>query len=66
MNDEVVFKFQQLYSDGSSTEVIFKEHDDINIYVFHDLCKRAAVAFGYLPVSVERGFGETNFDEAII
>ena len=55
--ENTTYEFQQYYSDGTSVELIFQENEDIdNCYRFHDLCKRAAVTFGYSPEAVKEVF----------
>ncbi len=64
--ENTTYEFQQYCPDGTSVELIFQENEDTdNCYRFHDFCKRAAIAFGYLSETVERVFGETNCEEML-
>ena len=60
------YEFREWSEDGTNIDLEFTEDDDImNCYRFHDLCKRFAIAIGYMPSTVERVFGETQYDEMI-
>lgn len=60
MSNHEFFSFSNT-SDGVTTTVSFSgSTEGTTVYTFQDMCKRAAMAFGYMDSSVEDAFGETN------
>lgn len=61
MKNEIRIDFSQWEPDESCVELSFVENDDnMDIFRFHDYCKRFAAAVGYTNSSIEKVFGETN------
>lgn len=59
------YEFRQWCPDGTDVNLTFDEDESLmNCYRFHDFCKRAAIAFGYMPETVEKVFGETDYEKA--
>ena len=51
--------------DTDENTVVFEidiDEDNMNCYRLHDYCKRFAVACGYMPETVEKIFGKTDYD----
>lgn len=60
--NEICIEFTQWNPDGTKTALEFIENDDVmDIFYFHDLCKRFAAAVGYANSSIEKAFGETKY-----
>ena len=54
---EITFMYEA--DEEPSTFISFTDDaDEMDIYKFHDYCKRAAVAMGYSETSVYKAFGE--------
>lgn len=59
---QVTINFIQWNPDGTKIELEFVENDDeLDVFHFHDLCKRFAAAVGYMDGSIEKAFGETKY-----
>ena len=64
MMDTTTYEFREWHEDGTNISLEFTVDDDeMNCYKFHDFCKRFAAAIGYLPSTIEKCFGETNYEE---
>ena len=62
MENEVRIEFTQWNPDDTRVELSFTENnDEMDVYHFHDFCKRFAAAVGYTDVSIEKAFGETKY-----
>lgn len=57
------YSFSYIDEDGTNTSLSFSiDTDKMNLYKFHDMCKRFALALTYSPEQVEEIFGETIYD----
>lgn len=64
--EEIRYSFSEWRPDDTNISLDFTEDDNkMNCYRFHDFCKRFALAVGYMPSTVEKVFGETQYDEMI-
>ena len=60
--NEVQIEFTQWNPDGTRVELTFTEdEDELDVFRFHDICKRFAAAVGYMDSSIEKAFGETKY-----
>jgi len=60
------YEFRVYYDDDTSIELSFTENEEeMNCYRLHDLCKRFARACGYMPSTIEKVFGPTNYEEML-
>ena len=61
---EVRYSFSEWDADNTNISLDFTwDEDTMNCARFHDFCKRFAYAVGYMPSTVERCFGETQYEE---
>ena len=64
--EEIRYSFSEWQKDGRNISLDFTEDDArMNCYLFHDLCKRFAVAIGYPSDLVEKVFGKTQYEEML-
>lgn len=62
MNKETSIEFTQWNPDGTRVELSFHENeDDMDVYHFHDFCRRFAAAVGYLESSINDAFGQVKY-----
>ena len=62
--DKMTLEFRQYNSDDTTVELSFIENEDeMNCAKFHDLCKRFAYACGYMPSTIEKFFGSSQYEE---
>ena len=62
--NSTTYEFRKWNEDGTNVDLEFTVDEDImNCYCFHDFCKRFALAVGQLPSTVEKVFGETQYNE---
>lgn len=60
MSNHEFFSFSNT-SGGVTTTISFSgSSEGTTVYTFQDMCKRAAMAFGYADNSIEEAFGETS------
>lgn len=60
----VTYEFRVYNSDDTTIELEFVEEEDaMNCARFHDFCKRFAYACGYMPSTIQKFFGPTQYDE---
>jgi len=58
------YEFREWNEDDINIDLEFTVDDNtMNCYRFHDFCKRFAIAVGYMPSTVEKVFGETQYEE---
>ena len=62
MEHDVQIEFTQWNPDGTRVELNFTEdEDEMDIFRFHDLCRRFAAAAGYMENSINEAFGEVKY-----
>lgn len=60
----VTYEFREWNEDGRAVDLEFTVDDDeMNCWRFQEMCKKFAIAVGYHPETVEKCFGETNYEE---
>ena len=62
--ETTTYEFREWNEDGTNIDLEFTvDEDNINCYNFHDYCKRFAAAIGYMPSTIEKVFGPTQYNE---